>query len=218
MKGLFDFLVDPVKIGWRKDVREKFDGTLPNRLRVRAVSSPLHSTKLWQAYCMKGKNMAPNPPLPDTLMPLTATFVTDTLAKCQHFRPLDPAHNEHLLFHGLGSSALASVERVGFDERYCGGILGHGLYLAERPCKSDQYCQTDAVTGLMTITVCRVMLGNCHRICEKPSKKMGTTRRADKINERSDSVVLDIPDWRYREYVVSQIYSEYVVSYVRERV
>ena len=53
-----------------------------------------------------------------------------------------PALNETFMLHGTPASRLPSVITAGLTSGYSGsGYFGNGIYLAEDPSKSDQYCK-----------------------------------------------------------------------------
>jgi len=52
--------------------------------------------------------------------------------------------NETFLLHGTKPETILSLLANGFNERFCGGLFGHGLYLAEDPAKNDQYATIDS--------------------------------------------------------------------------
>lgn len=55
--------------------------------------------------------------------------------------------NEKLLLHGTKPELVIKILHHGMNERYSGGLFGHGLYLAEDPEKIDQYCTVDPQSG-----------------------------------------------------------------------
>jgi hypothetical protein len=60
---------------------------------------------------------------------------------------LDQDVNELYLTHGTKPDVVQSVISGGLNERYSGGIFGHGTYFAEDLGKNDQYVTEDAKFG-----------------------------------------------------------------------
>lgn len=58
---------------------------------------------------------------------------------------LDLEVNEKFLLHGTKPQIVIDVLQHGLNEKYStiGGLFGAGVYLAERPDKTDQYCVPD---------------------------------------------------------------------------
>eukprot|EP00930_Biecheleria_cincta_P029091 TRINITY_DN2024_c0_g2_i2.p1 TRINITY_DN2024_c0_g2~~TRINITY_DN2024_c0_g2_i2.p1 ORF type:complete len:1198 (-),score=131.25 TRINITY_DN2024_c0_g2_i2:132-3725(-) len=57
---------------------------------------------------------------------------------------VDQSANEKMLLHGTKPELLPSILQTGLNERYTSvGLFGLGLYLAEDPSKTDQYCTPD---------------------------------------------------------------------------
>eukprot|EP00929_Paragymnodinium_shiwhaense_P043668 TRINITY_DN22439_c0_g1_i3.p1 TRINITY_DN22439_c0_g1~~TRINITY_DN22439_c0_g1_i3.p1 ORF type:complete len:739 (+),score=114.79 TRINITY_DN22439_c0_g1_i3:2117-4333(+) len=131
-------------------------------------------------------------------------------------------------------SAVQAILKQGFDLRLANdGMLGRGLYFAERPCKSDRYALRYSADPASTsigetahIFLCRVALGRAYRTADS-NKMRGLTRppcvqgHDDKTerceHDRQDSVVFD-KEGKYREFVVyngDQIYPEFLVEYQR---
>jgi len=48
--------------------------------------------------------------------------------------------NEKVLLHGTKPGHVFKIVNSGLNERFSGGLFGHGVYLAEDPSKIDQYC------------------------------------------------------------------------------
>lgn len=91
---------------------------------------------------------------------------------------LDQRVNEVFLSHGTRPENVAAILSGGLNERFSGGLFGHGTYLAEDIAKNDQYCTYDEHHGahpelhdllfsdpshhpgqLLYVFVCRVLLG-----------------------------------------------------------
>lgn len=65
-----------------------------------------------------------------------------------HFtKGLDGDVNELYLTHGTKPDVILSVISSGLNERYSGGIFGHGTYFAEDLGKNDQYVTEDTKFG-----------------------------------------------------------------------
>lgn len=91
---------------------------------------------------------------------------------------LDQSINELYLSHGTKPDIVQSVMSGGLNERFSGGIFGHGTYFAEDLGKNDQYVTADASYGqhqdlhkelyehvrhpgqVFYVFLCRVMLGH----------------------------------------------------------
>jgi len=56
---------------------------------------------------------------------------------------VDSQLNEVFLLHGTKPDLLFKILSNGLVEGFCGGIFGQGNYLAENPCKNDQYVAVD---------------------------------------------------------------------------
>ncbi len=57
---------------------------------------------------------------------------------------VDSGVNEKFLLHGTKPETLLAILQNGLHERFSGGTLGSGLYLAEDAAKADQYCTVDS--------------------------------------------------------------------------
>merc|ERR1712176_857333 len=89
--------------------------------------------------------------------------------------------NEVYLSHGSKPETVPAILAGGLNERFSGGLFGHGTYFAEDIAKNDQYCTQDVHYGaypdlhkelfdktntkhagnLFYVFVCRVVLGKC---------------------------------------------------------
>ena len=67
------------------------------------------------------------------------------LDDCRHDTDLilDAEINEKLLLHGTKPETVLPILANGLNERFCGGLFGHGTYLAEEVEKIDQYVHID---------------------------------------------------------------------------
>merc|ERR1712078_754507 len=74
-----------------------------------------------------------------------AAPIADWLTELSGTPPLDPGINEVWLFHGTGDTAAqkitSNVFKVNLAGSNAGTLYGRGIYLAERPSKSDEYAQ-----------------------------------------------------------------------------
>ena len=80
---------------------------------------------------------------------------------------MDATINEFLLFHGGSNADIATkIFSEGFDQRFSrDGMFGSGLYFADTPAKSDQYCYPDK-HGTLYIIIGRVCLGGCPAVID----------------------------------------------------
>uniref|UniRef100_A0A2C9KBN5 Poly [ADP-ribose] polymerase n=1 Tax=Biomphalaria glabrata TaxID=6526 RepID=A0A2C9KBN5_BIOGL len=157
---------------------------------------------------------------------LTTKYLSEAMKKELYYEI-----NEHYLFYGTKTKELENIIHKGLDSRLAvDGILGKGIYTAERSTKSDQYA--DSNDSKLTMILCRVVLGNVF-LCEpnsefvtNPGKKLYRppctrcleTRCHCQKQTLFDSVMGD-GQFPFREFVVyegSQIYPEYIITYVRE--
>eukprot|EP00927_Polykrikos_kofoidii_P067395 TRINITY_DN6288_c0_g1_i2.p1 TRINITY_DN6288_c0_g1~~TRINITY_DN6288_c0_g1_i2.p1 ORF type:complete len:801 (+),score=88.32 TRINITY_DN6288_c0_g1_i2:256-2403(+) len=127
---------------------------------------------------------------------------------------------ELFLFHGTSLQGALNIAQNDFSTEFSSayGLYGPGLYFAESVSKSDEYCDAEVSSGLCTILVCRVCMGN-HIVVENPS---GSMDEIIKDLDQSDkhSVLGDREKERgtYREFIVydsSAVYAEYIVTYRR---
>ena len=69
---------------------------------------------------------------------------------------LTAALNESLLSHGLKPDVLLELLGNGLSDKFCDGLFGKGIYLAESITKNDQYSEQDAGYN------CRAKLRDLH--------------------------------------------------------
>ncbi|KAK6976313.1 hypothetical protein BgiMline_022737 [Biomphalaria glabrata] len=157
---------------------------------------------------------------------LTTKYLSEAMKKELYYEI-----NEHYLFYGTKTIELENIIHKGLDYRLAvDGILGKGIYTAERSTKSDQYA--DSKDSKLTMILCRVVLGNVF-LCElnsefvtNPGKKLYRPPCTQCFETRChcakqilfDSVMGD-GQFPFREFVVyegSQCYPEYIITYVRE--
>jgi len=89
-------------------------------------------------------------------------------------KPLQKDVNECFLVHGTKPEHVVEILSTGLNERFSGGLFGHGVYLAEDPGKCDQYTVEDngnvelaaalygaggQQNGMCYMFVCRALLG-----------------------------------------------------------
>jgi len=135
--------------------------------------------------------------------------------------------------HVVKQDPFKAILKEGFDSRLANsGMMGHGIYCAERPCKSDRYAlrySTDPTSKSSgeraQLLLCRVALGQPfvteehQRGIRRPPCLEGHVDSEIKCDHpRFDSVVFQ--GWqKYREFVVfdgAQVFPEFLVEYVRE--
>jgi len=131
----------------------------------------------------------------------------------------------------IEGDVVRAIQKQGFDPRMArAGMLGHGIYCAERPCKSDRYSlrsssipDSSSVGERSQMLLCRVALGQSYATDEpmrglrRPPCVEGHLDGLPCDHDRLDSVVWVKPK-KYREFVVfdgSQIFPEFVVEYER---
>lgn len=136
--------------------------------------------------------------------------------------PLETAANEVWLFHGTKHIAADSITSDDFKIDLAGSskgsLYGRGIYFAENSSKADEYSSADKKTGLFTMLLCRVTLGQMlYNDAVFPD-----TRRCEEACLKGvyHSVLGDRKACRgtYREFAVfdeDQIYPNYIVSYRR---
>jgi len=70
--------------------------------------------------------------------------------RCQQFQrkvqeeALNKEANEQFLLHGTKPESLETILTNGPSEKFSAGLFGEGVYLADNPCKNDQYATVDA--------------------------------------------------------------------------
>jgi len=146
--------------------------------------------------------------------------------------------NELLLFHGIPTrEALDAILLDGLDPRLsgrnAGSLFGRGTYLTDHPAKADQYCRQSVgnVKGVYAMLVCRVSMGKTFTIRGAKSKYQGMMRppctggcsdpHKACTHDRHDSVTVDAPHLRYKEYVVfdsNRAVPVMVIHYKRQKI
>jgi len=135
---------------------------------------------------------------------------------------LETAANEAWLFHGTKPIAADSITshdfRIDLAGSSKGSLYGRGIYLAENSSKADEYSSADRKTGLFTMLLCRVTLGQLlYNDAVTPDP-----RRCEEACLKGEyhAVLGDRKACRgtFREFAVfdeDQIYPSYIVSYKR---
>ncbi|XP_059146951.1 uncharacterized protein LOC131934836 [Physella acuta] len=152
--------------------------------------------------------------------------------------------NEHYLFHGTKPEFVATLTKQGLDPKLCThGMLGKGVYLAEKSTKSDQYAdpkpkaanQPRSAPGTkLYLFLLRAVLGNTYVVHrDHPRVVRGAERfarppcmecqdeKCSKDHVFYDSITLDGGGSTvslYREFVVYSercCYPEYLITYKR---
>lgn len=126
------------------------------------------------------------------------------------------------LFHGTNPSSAMSILRTGFVLEHAGSsrgtMFGHGIYMAERSSKSDEYGRDDGgntYPGLRALLVCRCFVGRPLVVTQKGDYV------AEAIADGLDCVLGDRESkvGTYREFVFfdeAQVFPEYSVIYRRQ--
>jgi len=138
--------------------------------------------------------------------------------------PVDPAINEHYLWHGTSPEGAAGITDTDFQLKRAGtahGMLfGPGIYLSESCMKADEYTKPDA-RGYLPLILCRVLLGHIN-YCDAvdPRRHLRAIETSCRPGGGHHSVLGDREKARqtFREFIVydsHQVYPEYIVWYVR---
>lgn len=154
---------------------------------------------------------------------MTSGYLNNTLTRdlCQEL-------NECYLFHGTKSQFVDNIMTKGIDPRHSGNntMMGKGIYCAESSTKSDQYTDDKnhrIKVGLKMILV-RMLLGNifvannAQLLKLPPCKTCLHDNCTIENHEHFDSVVVNIPNKLFREFIVydaPQCYPEYIITYNR---
>merc|ERR1712039_432054 len=131
--------------------------------------------------------------------------------------------NEVWLFHGtkpIAAELITSDDfRVDLAGTSAGSLYGRGIYFGENSTKADEYSREDPKTGLFTMLICRVMLGQLLYSDEK----LPDPRKCEEQCLRGPyhSILGDRLKVRgtFREFCVfdeDQVYPSYIVSYRRK--
>eukprot|EP00930_Biecheleria_cincta_P029093 TRINITY_DN2024_c0_g4_i1.p1 TRINITY_DN2024_c0_g4~~TRINITY_DN2024_c0_g4_i1.p1 ORF type:complete len:953 (-),score=125.93 TRINITY_DN2024_c0_g4_i1:132-2801(-) len=130
---------DPRHLGVGKDVRERAKYT---KLTIRAawrIQAPVRKAR----YRVEMEEIESHMKLLKSLG-LNVPSVPTILDSQAELLGVDQATNEKVLLHGTKPELLLSILQNGLNERYTSvGLFGLGLYLAEDPSKTDQYCTAD---------------------------------------------------------------------------
>eukprot|EP00435_Cladocopium_sp_Y103_P025373 s2946_g6.t1 len=158
--------------------------------------------------------------------------------------PVGKDINEVFLLHGTKPPSVKKILSDGLNERFSGGLFGHGSYLAEDPAKSDQYAtpdaRGDAVQGhvdepprnVCYMFLCRAVLGRFVQtkdgekslqdgksIWSTPDKREFNTIPRFDSPYHSLQVETGFQVQRHREYILThseRIYPEYLIAYKRQ--
>lgn len=136
--------------------------------------------------------------------------------------------NEHYLFHGTLPYSVKSICRTGLSTYYASRVMfGKGVYTAESPTKSDQYTDVQGEEARhleKKLFLCRVCLGELY-IANGPAADLNSPpcrecykKECKQHRYTFDSAVGDVPNFRFREFVVYRdyrIYPEYIITYDR---
>jgi len=138
--------------------------------------------------------------------------------------PVNPAINEHYLWHGTSPEGAVGITDTDFQLKRAGtahGMLfGPGIYLSESCMKADEYTRADG-RGWFPLVLCRVILGNVN-YCDvaDPKKHPRGIEASCRPGGGFHCVLGDREKVRqtFREFVVydsHQVYPEYIVWYIR---
>mmetsp|Transcript_95568 Transcript_95568/g.308277 ORF Transcript_95568/g.308277 Transcript_95568/m.308277 type:complete len:273 (-) Transcript_95568:225-1043(-) len=254
VQKLIDELLQPKLIGSGMDG----NGMQHRGLRVLKVSRN-ENRHLYERYQYRSQRV----PDVDTSRPrefgevLTQTLKNEEAHQFVTSLRLDSRKREVLLMHGtpranavswryskykqiwepgskVSHDPVRAILKQGFDARVAGsGMLGRGIYCAERPCKSDRYAlrysaseEDTSVGERAQLFLCRAALGRPHvaldgnpglRELRRPPCVRGHSDEFKCDHERLDSVVFAKPR-KYREFVLydgDQVFPEFLVEYER---
>lgn len=190
---------------------------------------------LWENYVLGRKKIikkilrdGPFKDLEDIPQSIGGPVMTSGYSNSALTRDLYPELNECYLFHGTKSQFVDNIMTKGIDPRHSGNntMMGKGIYCAESSTKSDQY--TDGKNhrlqvGLKMILV-RMLLGkifvanNAQQFKLPPCETCLHDNCTIQHHEHFDSVVVDIQNKLFREFIVydaHQCYPEYIITYDR---
>jgi hypothetical protein len=163
-----------------RDQRTKLDYSKFEALQAWRIQH----TGLWGKYAMEHENIQrlQLPMLRDSGVQLPTASLREPFQRMAAELPasLDATVNEVYLTHGTKPESILAILSGGLNERFSGGLFGHGTYLAEDVAKNDQYCTYDDCHGchpelhkmlfddhdlvhpgrILYVFVCRVMLGH----------------------------------------------------------
>ncbi|XP_062588670.1 protein mono-ADP-ribosyltransferase PARP11-like [Saccostrea cucullata] len=131
--------------------------------------------------------------------------------------------NEYYFFHGTAKDRLANIKVQGLDPRLPrahGGLLGNGIYGAEKASKSDGYtAKNDKIRAMLQMRMCLgdVFITRSQGKFTRPPCRICHNLVCAEHQELYDSVVADTGGYfKDREFVVydkNQTYPEYVIFY-----
>lgn len=232
--------------------RDRSGGTVPSRLKVERVIHCINDQVMRQYSEIRKKIRSRMEGLHRSAEQREALgmytdafkqeFTAEDLVTTQHLRSSDTPSmldmreldvdicNETFLFHGTTAEAVDSITKHDFRLRLAGSgagmLYGPGVYLAQNPTKSDEYCTPDA-DGLFTMLLCRVLLGRIKYTAETHPDTSKLEIMAKSIPTAGgknlgfyQSVLGDREQCRgtFKEVVVFDcdlVYPEFVVKYKR---
>lgn len=130
-------VTDPSHLGVGRDVQAKDKYKALNPIAAWRVIAPARQAK----YNIAKSELKEEVEMVKTIeaLPLVTTKLDEAATKLG----VDWSINEKLLLHGTRPETLLTILQNGLNERFSGGVFGHGSYLAEDPAKADQYCTPD---------------------------------------------------------------------------
>lgn len=152
-KSMFQAMMevpDPLELGYGRDVPGGDPWSFPRipgkSLRI-AAAWRVENPALWRQYCAARDTVQSEL---DRLREQRAlrphsltTELQQRLGDMASYEPINRKINETFLLHGTRPENLEAILANGLSERYSTGIFGQGVYLAENPCKTDQYTRAD---------------------------------------------------------------------------
>eukprot|EP00928_Gymnodinium_smaydae_P073595 TRINITY_DN56785_c0_g1_i1.p1 TRINITY_DN56785_c0_g1~~TRINITY_DN56785_c0_g1_i1.p1 ORF type:complete len:677 (+),score=82.82 TRINITY_DN56785_c0_g1_i1:46-2031(+) len=135
------YVTDPASLGVGRDVKESesYNCLLPVRawkITRKTKWEIFDATRRIVAADLKRIGKVQSVPVMETKLDGSARWLGGT-CDC----------NERLLLHGTKPENLEQIIHGGLSEKVSGGLLGHGVYLAEDPSKMDQYATADLGPG-----------------------------------------------------------------------
>jgi len=130
---------DGAHLGLGRDVLER--GSYKQLVLRRAwrVENP----GLWKRYSVERQRILQD--IQQRKLALPKLEVRGVLQSALSGLPSEPLKevNEAMLLHGTKPGSVLTLLQNGLNERFSGGLFGHGSYLAEDAGKNDQYVQRD---------------------------------------------------------------------------
>ena len=207
----------------RQTVGRSILDPLPSKLVVTSAKRSEHPA-LWHRYGkvrQRATARLSRKPLTAPVLPATASMAP--LISSRICRGVNFA-NAHVLFHGSNRASAESILSLGLkidlsgsnQPGHRGPMYGHGIYLAERASKSDEYSNDGPeLNGEYVMLLCRAVLGDVlacttPRDCAEDVWPKGTYDAVLGDREQVSST--------YKEFVFfneDQIYPEYEIRYRR---